>query len=150
MKKNKLIKELNVLENKIFKYFNEHENGELTILDSDTRTYLTEEELKENNTYKAVTVNYIKKYLLNNKYSFSMIHYTLLHLFKNKRIKTFRCNDINKVIFTAYEDYGSNTINDIFNKNSKFYNLIFYKTLLKHYNSINSYLKNNKIENTNN
>lgn len=145
MRKNELRRELLRAKKITFDYFNENQGGLLTILDGDSRTYLKRKEL----TYNAVTPKYVKKYVLGNKYSMSMVHYILVDLFVNKAFfKTFYCADIKKVIFTMYNNYGSYNKSIVLEESLK-YASGYYNRIRKDYYAIKSYLNSNKFENSN-
>ena len=145
MNREKLKKELNLIEEVIYDFFNHNYQataGAVPVFDA----HLSKRGAKIG-YYCGVTPRYIRQYLFNNKYSLSMIHYVLLKLFyrgekDGKKIKTFHCNDIHKVIFSNYKMYGSYEIEHVKERDS-------YRIIRGNYNAINSYLNSNKIENSN-
>ncbi len=143
MKKQKLIKELSNIETIISDYFTKSGTKYLTILDGDSRQYLKDYTGYEIEGYKGVTVEYIRLYLFNKKYSKSMISYVLLKLLSEGNIKTLHCHNIMDVVFepirsTHYSNYfKTNHYNDGDNIEHE----ITYIKLIKSHKAIASYLK---------
>lgn len=104
---------------KIIKAFNKlhNKNGDyigFKILDKyDTRIKVKGYNKYDRGHYKCVTSRYIQKMILKEKYSLKLVNFILIDLFINESIRSFRCNDINEVIFHNYGEYGSRTTNDV-------------------------------------
>lgn len=165
MKKEILINELQKIEKKLIDYFEDVQDGykskgenkykSLKILDKDIRStiqgyngYYTIQ------GYTGVTVKYLRKYLFNNKYSCSLLHYVLIKLLKEKLIQTLYCCNIRQIVFENKKNnhpcIGFNSISNYYNTR---HNIIGtngsrYNKLYRNYKSINDYLNNNNIEDT--
>lgn len=152
MKKQKLISELKIIESKLIDYFNDVEEGKkngydstytvLKVLDCDRRKDLKPFKYTLNG-YTGVTIQYLMKYLFNNKYSFNMISYQLLNLLDKKEIRSIYCSNIKDVVFENKKNPHATT-SILRLKEREEYNKYY-----RSYKSINSYLNNNKIENSN-
>ena len=163
MKKEILKQNLNKIEKTLIEYFNNVKCGRkpnsdyhyygLKILDSDTRTTIPGYTRYLNVGYTGVTVNYLRKYLFNNIYSKSMIYYCLINLLKYKEVRTLNCMDIRNIVFENKKNTNHATYHykDLSHKEKMNINSSYrkYKQYINSYNSINSYLNNNKLENSN-
>ncbi len=53
-------------------------------------------------TYNAVTVDYLLKYLLRNKYTEEEVYETLFDMYKNRKIGFLFCSNIKKMVWSSY------------------------------------------------
>ena len=149
MNKQILIKELEVIENIILKYFNETDSEYLTVLDGDSRKYVEDYGGYSLKGYTGVTVKYLREYLFNKKYSKSMISYVLLKLLSEGNVKTLFCGDINQIVFESTESsHGTNYFINNYDDEEDFdddnsietYEHKHYNSMIKSYYAISNFL----------
>ncbi len=149
MNKQTIIKELEILEKGILKYFNETDSQYLTVLDGDSRKYIDDYDDYSLKGYTGVTVKYLREYLFNKRYSKSMISYVLLKLLSECNIKTLFCGDIKQIVFESTKSshgtyYFINNYDDEEDfdddNNIETYEHKHYNSMIKSYYAISNFL----------